>query len=290
MFPDGFQYERADTVDEAVELLAEHADSETELLAGGHSLLPVMKTRLASPDVVIDIGRIEALHGIERDGETIDIGALTPYAEIETAESLRNGAAAIAEAASEIGDVQVRNMGTIGGNLAHADPASDMPAGVLAANATIHVQGRDGERAVAAEDFFQGVFATDLGEDEILTRIEILADDDSVTAAYVKRPNPASGYAVVGVAAAVRTTDGAVESARVATTGATDHAVRLPAVERSLVDEPLSESVIESAAEAATDELNGATLMDDDYASDEFRGQLLKQYTRRALTNVSERA
>jgi len=291
MFPDSFQYERAGTVEEAVDLLAEHADADTELLAGGHSLLPVMKSRLSSPDVVIDIGRIDGLQGIDRDDGTITIGALTPYAEIESFEAggHRNGYAVVAEAASEIGDVQVRNMGTIGGNIAHADPASDMPASVLAADATIHVRGRDGTRAIAAGDFFQGMFATALDDGEILTRIEVPASDGDGASAYAKRPSPSSGYAMVGVAAVIRTDDDTVRSARVAVTGATDHAVRLAAVERNLVGESLSEETIDSAAGHATDDLGGASLMDDNQASSEFRGRLLGEYTRRALARAAEK-
>ena len=290
MYPDGFTYERATTVDEALDLIAEHTDAETELLAGGHSLLPTMKTGLASPEVVIDIGRIEDLRGIETDGDTTTIGALTPYAAIEEADSLREDCPVIAEAAAEVGDVQVRNMGTIGGNIAHADPASDMPAGVLAADATLHLSGKDGTRTVAADDFFRGMFETDLGEGELLTGIEIPTDGRNSTSAYVKRPSPSSGYAMVGVAAAVRTNDESVESARVAATGATDHAVRLGAVEDSLVGEAPSDDAMIAAAERATADLDGATLMDDPQASSEFRAQLLEQYTQRALHRVANLA
>lgn len=291
MFPDGFTYERAGTVDEALDLLAEHADAETELLAGGHSLLPTLKNRLASPDVVVDIGRIDALRGIETDGdgETATIGALTPYATLEADDALLADCPVVPEAAGEVGDVQVRNAGTLGGNLAHADPAADMPASVLAADATIHVRGHEGSRTIGIDDFFEGIFTTALDEGELLTGIEVPLGDGNARSAYVKKRSPSSGYAVVGVAAAVATADGTVESARVATTGATDHAVRLRAVEDALAGESLSEEAIAAAAERATDDLDGATLMDDDRASAEFRAQLLEQYTERALDRIADR-
>jgi carbon-monoxide dehydrogenase medium subunit len=289
MFPDGFTYERAGSVDEALDLLAEHADADTELLAGGHSLLPTMKTRLASPDVVVDIGRIDELRGVEtdRDANTTTIGALTTYATVESADSLLDGCPAVAEAAGEIGDRQVRNAGTVGGNLAHADPAADLPASVLAADATLHVAGPDGSRAVPAGEFFRGTFQTDLDDGELLTRVEIPTDGANTTSTYVKRPHPGSGYATVGVAAAVRTDGEGVASARVAVTGATDHAVRLGAVEEALVGEPLSEDAVDAAAARATDDLDGATLLDDASASSEFRARLLEEYTGRALRRVA---
>lgn len=289
MFPDAFTYERAGSVEEALALLADHDDEETELLAGGHSLLPTMKTGLATPDVVVDISRIDQLRGIEADDDVITVGAMTPYADIEDDDALRTDCPVVAEAASEVGDVQVRNVGTIGGNVAHADPASDMTASVLAADATVHLQGRDGSRSVGIGDFFQGMFETDLEEGELLTRIEIPSDDVNATSAYVKRPSPSSGYAMVGVAAAVETNGDTVESARVAVTGVTDRPVRLGPVEDRLLGEDLSRETIAAAVERATDDFGDAMLMDDERASSEFRAHLLGQYTERALTKVSDR-
>lgn len=289
MFPGKFDYERPETVGEATAFLARHEDDDTELLAGGHSLIPTMKTGLASVDVVVDISRIDALRGIESDGDTHTVGALTPYATIESATRLREDCPVVTDAAAEIGDVQVRNMGTIGGNVAHADPTSDMPASVLATDAVVHVCGPDGDRSVAAADFFEGMFSTALDEDELLTRIEIPADGGNRASAYVKRPNPASGYAIVGVGAAVELDDDVVASARVATTGSTDHAVRLTAVEEALVGDPLTTDSMVAAAEQATDDLGDATMMDDDYASSEFRAGLLEGYTERALQRAAER-
>lgn len=288
MYPDGFTYERPTTVEEALSLITEHADVETEFLAGGHSLLPTMKTGLASPEVIIDIGRIKNLRGVETEGDTITIGALTPYTAIEEADSLHESCPVVPEAAAEIGDVQVRNMGTIGGNIAHADPASDMPASILAADATLHLVGKDGVRLVAADDFFKGMFETDLGEEELLTKIEVPTNDGNPASAYVKRPSPASGYAMVGVAAAVRMEGESVVSVRVAATGATDHAVRLDAVEKHLTNETLTRDAIIAASERATNDLDGATLMDNVQGSSKFRAQLLEQYTQRALHRVTD--
>ena len=290
MYPAGFQYERAGTVEEAVDFLIEYAGSETELLAGGHSLLPTMKSGLASPSVLIDIGRIDGLRGIERDDDTTTIGALTSYADIEEANDLWDDCPVVAEAASEIGDVQVRNMGTIGGNIAHADPGSDMPASILAADATLHIYGQDGQREIPAEDFFQEMFTTDLGEAEILTGVEVPNCDANTTSAYVKRSSPSSGFALVGVATLLQTDGDSIQSARVATTGATDYAVRLAPVEDALTGATLSPETLTAAAERATEDLGGATLMSDNQASSKFRGQLLIQYTNRALTQAAKQA
>lgn len=289
MYPPEFDYERADSVDEAVELLSANADRDTELLAGGHSLLPTLKSGLADPDLLIDIGGLDGLRGVEDDGETTTIGALTTYVDVESDDHVWEASAVVAEAAAQIGDLQVRNAGTIGGNIAHADPASDMPASVLAAGATIHARGPDGAREIPVDDFFVGMYGTALDENELLTAVEVPNQDGDTGSAYVKKPSPSSGYALVGVAATVRTNGSGVESARVAVNGATDHAVRLPGVEDALEDSELSESAIESAAEHADADLEGATLMDDVQASGEFRQHLAGVYTREALQKAADR-
>lgn len=289
MYPPEFEYAKADNVDEAIELLVENADRDVELLAGGHSLLPTLKSGLASPDLLIDIGALDELRGVESDGGTTTIGAMTPYAALENDEGLWATGAVIAEAAAAIGDVQVRNAGTIGGNLAHADPASDLPASVLAADVTLHARGPDGDREIPVDDFFTGMYGTALTEDELLTAVEVPDQENGAAGAYAKKPSPSSGYAMVGVAATVETNGGGVESARVAVNGASDHAVRLPGVEDALIGESLSSSAIESAAANAQDDLEGATLMDDIQASGAFRAQLTEVYSRRALTAVADR-
>lgn len=289
MYPAQFDYYRAETTSDALTLLAEHSDKEVELLSGGHSLLPTMKTGLASPDVIIDIGEIESLIGIEENGDTTIFGANTRYATIADSETAWENCPAFTEATHAVGDIQVRNRGTIGGNIAHADPAGDPPAAALASDATIHIEGKDGSRTVSADEFFIAMYTTDIAEDEILTHIEVpnaTADD---VGAYVKKPSPSSGYAMVGVAAVAQTDGETITNARVAANGALDHATRLDAVESSLEGEPFDSETIETAAELATDGIEDWELMDDIQASAEYRGQLLKVYTRRALETAHDR-
>ncbi|WP_246989692.1 FAD binding domain-containing protein [Halorientalis marina] len=288
MYPGEFDYLRAESVEHALDLLDEHPDA--ELLAGGHSLLPTMKSGLADPDTVVDIGHIESMQGIEHDGDTTSIGALTTYAEIDDTDELWDGATALAEAASEIGDTQVRNRGTIGGNLAHSDPASDLPGAAIASDLTLVAEGRDGERRIDADDFFVAMYMTDLAEDELLTRVEVPRVDGDAGGAYVKKPSPSSGYALVGVAARLQLDGGTVADARVGANGAMDHGVRLDPVEDALEGETLDEDAIAAAAEHATADLDESMMMDDIQASAEYRAHLLEVYTERALARAAERA
>ena len=287
MYPGNFEYHRADSVEGALDLLADHPDA--EILAGGHSLLPTMKSGLASPDHLIDIGKIDALRGIERDGDSISIGALTTYGAVTESEAVAEGASVLSEAARAVGDVQVRNRGTIGGNLAHADPASDLPGAALAADATLVAQGPDGEREIPVDDFFYGMYATDLGPGELLTRVEVPSAAGAV-GAYAKKASPSSGYAMVGVAALLDVDGGTVESANVAANGVLDHGVRLDGVADALTGETLDEDSIGKAASRAADDIDTAVVMDDLQASGEFRTQLLEVYTERALTMAMEEA
>ena len=287
MCPGEFTYLRAESVAHALELLGEYP--EAELLAGGHSLLPTMKSGLADPDTVIDIGQIEAMRGIEHDGDSTTVGALTTYAEIDDTDELWAGATALAEAASEIGDVQVRNRGTIGGNLAHSDPASDLPAAAIASDLTLVAEGPGGERRIDAEEFFLGMYMTDLREDELLTRVEVPRANGSAGGAYEKKPSPSSGYALIGVAAQLHADSGTVESARVAANGVMGHGVRLTPVEESLEGQPLNGDSIGTAAAEAGSELDQSMMMDDLQASAEFRANLLEVYTERALERAAKR-
>jgi carbon-monoxide dehydrogenase medium subunit len=189
----------------------------------------------------------------------------------------------LADAVRQVGDVQVRNRGTIGGNLAHADPAADLPGAALASDATLVAEGPDGERSISADDFFFGMYATDLAPDELLTRVEV-PSADGATGAYAKKPSPSSGYAMVGVAALLDTDGDSIESARVGANGVMDHGVRLESVEDALAGGSLDADAIETAAGHATDDLDVAMMMDDLQASNEFRAQLLEVYTERALT------
>lgn len=202
MYPAKFDYVRAESVEQAVSLLDLHDDA--KVLAGGHSLVPMLKLRLAQPATLVDIGRIEALRGIRRHDDVIRVGALTTHREIAGSEMLATDAPVLAQAAAQIGDPQVRNRGTLGGNIAHADPASDLPAVLVALGATIYVHGPQGERAVPASDFFVDLLATAIEENEVLTGVGFLALGENDGSAYTKCENPASGYAVVGAAAVAR--------------------------------------------------------------------------------------
>ncbi|WP_251342769.1 FAD binding domain-containing protein [Haloplanus halophilus] len=285
MYPDEFDYRSPETVEAAIDLLADHP--EAEILAGGHSLLPTMKSGLASPDLLVDIGSVEGLQGIDADGDVVSIGALTTYATVADHDAVRETVEVLAEAAHAVGDVQVRNRGTIGGNLAHADPASDLPAAALAADATMVVQGPDGERRVDADDFFFGMYATDVGEDELLTRVEFPARPDAA-GAYAKKPSPSSGYAMVGVAVSLSVDAGLVEDAGVAANGVMDHGVRLDPVEEALVGTTPDADVVAEAAASAADDLDEMMMMDDLQASAEFRAQLLESYTERAIREAGD--
>jgi carbon-monoxide dehydrogenase medium subunit len=286
MYPAQFEYQQAESVPEALDALSNNP--EAELIAGGHSLLPTMKSGLADPEMLVDIGEIDDLHGIEhRDGST-RIGAMASYADVADDDTLREEATIFAETAGEIGDVQVRNRGTVGGNIAHADPASDLPGAVLAADATMTVQGPDGERTVGADDFFQGMFATAVGENEILTAVEV--PHEGTTGAYAKKPNPASGYALVGVAARLTMDGDTVENARLGANGVMDHGTRLTEAEDAIEGEPLSADTIDAAGDTAGSDLDEYMVMEDQQASAEFRLQLLGVYTERALEAAGERA
>jgi len=288
MYPDQFDYHRADSVGEALDLLEDHPDA--ELISGGHSLLPMMKSGLASPDVLVDIGSIDALTGIEANGDATHVGANVTYAAVDDSEHLWDRATQFAEAAHHVGDIQVRNRGTIGGNVAHADPAGDPPAAVLASNATIHATGPNGDRAIDADDYFQGMYMTALAEDEILTGVEVPHLREGDAGAYVKKPSPSSGYAMVGVAVRLRTDGDRIEDARVACNGALDHATRLRPVEDHLEDDALDdEALAGDAAAHATDDVEDFELMDDLQASGEFRAQLLTVYTERAIETAIDR-
>jgi len=286
MYPDQFEYRRAGSVTEAVDMLADNPDA--ELIAGGHSLLPTMKTGLADPDLLIDIDHVDELQGIEHGDDSTTVGAATRYADVADDDRLREAATVLAEAAHEIGDLQVRNRGTVGGNIAHADPASDLPAAILAADATVTVRGPDGERTVPADEFFHGMYATDAGEDEVVTALTV--PHDGTASAYVKKPNPASGYALVGVAVRLTTDAGTVTDARVAVNGVMDHGVHLPEVEETLDGEELTGDTVEAAGRVAGNGLDEPMIMEDQQASAEFRLQLLGAYTERALERAGERA
>jgi len=286
MFAANFDYYRASSVADAGRLLAEHPGA--KLLAGGHSLIPLLKLRLAAPSAVIDIGRIAELRGISSGGDGLRIGALTTHAEIAASSDVQQHAAALAEAAGQIGDPAVRNRGTIGGNLAHADPASDLPTVLAALGATLAVVGPGGERSVAADGFFQGLMMTTLGENEVLTAITVPAAGGAGSA-YAKFPHPASRYAVVGAAACVSASNGTCSAASVAVGGLTPAPVRCSGVESALAGQALTADTIAAAAEAVAGDV-GDDLIGDVFASADYRKAVASVYVQRALTGAAERA
>jgi aerobic carbon-monoxide dehydrogenase medium subunit len=278
-----FQYLRATSVDDALAKLGA-ANGEAKLIAGGHSLVPLMKLRLSEPRMLIDIARIPGLSGITRKGDVIEIGAGTVHHDIASSALLKTACPVLAEAAEEIGDPQVRNRGTIGGSLAHADPAADYPAVMLALDAAIQIKGPRGSRTVKASDFFQAMFTVDLAADEIITAVEFAP---VMAAAYAKLHQRASHFAIVGVAAAVVVRGGIIESARVGLTGAASHAMRLTVVEQALKGKPRSADNLAAAAR-----LSGTTVTDlnsDLHASEEYRRAMIPVFTERALTKAVTR-
>ena len=286
MYPAPFEYYAPTTVGEALSLLAQNADA--KLLAGGHSLIPLMKLRLAQPAALIDIGKITDLHGIQDMGDTIALGALTTHHQIEHSVLLRHQCPLLPEVASHIGDRQVRNRGTIGGSLAHADPAADYPAAMLALGATIEAQGPDGKRTLGADELFTGLFQTALHANEIITSVHVpKTNGHGGGVAYAKFPHPASRYAVAGVAVAVKIENDTVSEIRIGVTGAADHAQRATQAEDALRGKPMTEENIAAAAKLAS---AGLTTLGDMYASSEYRAQLVNALAADALTNAHHKA
>lgn len=286
MIPAQFEYHAPTSVKEALQLLKTLPDA--KLVAGGHSLLPLMKFRLATPANLIDLGRIVGLRGIKEEKGQVVIGGMTTHWMIESSNLLRQKAPLLPETAGQIGDIQVRNMGTIGGSLAHADPAADYPAAVLALEAEMVAEGPHGRRAIAASDFFTGLYATALALDEILVEVRVPVQPARTGTAYLKFPHPASGFAVVGVAALV-TLDGKgrCERARVGITGVAPVAYRARAVEDRLRGQAVDAGTIAAAAGLAAD---GVDANADIFASAEYRRHLAAVFARRAVQKALERA
>ena len=273
MFATEFEYKKASTVVEAIQLLGNSTDA--KLLAGGHSLLPMMKLRLARPGTVIDIGGIEELKGISVENGVLRIGALTTHTEIASSSQVRSSAGILWEAAQGIGDPQVRNRGTIGGNVAHADPASDLPTVLTAMNAKFSIQGpggltRRGSRTVSADEFFIGAFTTALEENEILTTIEMPVLAENQHAEYAKMAHPATSYAIVGAGVVVTMDHHTCTAASVAVGGLTPTPVRAPSVEQALVGQELTAETITAAADLVANDL-GSDILGDIFASAEYR-------------------
>jgi carbon-monoxide dehydrogenase medium subunit len=281
VIPTTFDYQRATSIPDALARLK--AAPGGKLIAGGHSLVPLMKLRLSEPTVLIDVARIPGLSGVREDGGVIEIGACTTHHDVAASALLGERCPVVAEAAASIGDPQVRNRGTLGGSLAHADPSADYPAAMLAVDADIQIHGANGVRSVKAADFFQGLFTVDLAPDELIVGARFATARAS---AYAKLHHRASHYAIVGVAAALDVSGGAIQWARVGVTGAGTHATRLAAVEQALAGQPATKETIERASALATlDEVSS-----DVHAGEAYRRAMLQVFTRRALEAAMARA
>ena len=298
MYPAQFEYTKAGSVAEAIQAL--QGDPDAKIIAGGHSLIPLMKLRLARPSRVVDIGGIGELRGISVGGGNIRIGALTTHYEISASADVQNNCGILAEAASGVGDPAVRNRGTIGGNVAHADPASDLPTVLTALGASFDLQGPSGTRTVAADDFFVGPFETAAGADEVLTSVSVPVLAANQVAEYAKMAHPATSFAVVG-AAAVVTLEGdghghghdhghdhdhghapRCTAARVAVGGLTPKPTRSPAVEAALAGNDLTLDSIASATALVSNDL-GSDLLGDVYASADYRRSMAGVELKHAL-------
>ncbi len=281
MQPANFDYQRANSIEEAESLCKANADA--SFLAGGHSLIPAMKLRLSEPGTLVDISGIDDLKGISRDGDTIRIGALTTHNEVESSDVVNENCVVLAEAAGKIGDPQVRNRGTIGGNVAHADPASDYPGILMALGATVVTS----SRSIAVDDFFTGLFETALNEGEVIKEIQVPALSEGSGAAYAKFFNPASRYAVVGIGAVVTMDNGSCSSCSIGVTGAADHAFRASAAEDVLTGSDLGEDAITAAAAKVAE---GKEMLSDLSASANYRIHLCSVMAKRAIAEAASRA
>ena len=286
MYPAAFDYAAPSTLDEVVALLRQHGDG-VRLLAGGHSLIPLMKLRLAQPGHIVDLRRVAALRGVRRESGALVIGAMTTHAELAKHPDVRDAAPIIVDAASHIGDPQVRNRGTIGGSLAHADPGADLPSVMLATGASLVVAGPTGTRTIAADDFFVDMYTTALAPNELLTEIRVPLPAARGGGAYVKHAHPATRFAVVGVAATIELErlSNRVQRVRVAVTGFGGKPLRGIAAEEALVGQSLTDEAIAGAAQRLADAGAAATAV-----ADEYKAQLARVYAERALRAAAERA
>ena len=287
MFPANFGYVAARSVEEALQLLAKHGD-DGKLLAGGHSLIPAMKLRLQSPHTLIDLGTIPALRGIKLDGNHLAIGALTVHADVASSDLVRKHVPGLSDAAHVIGDLQVRNRGTIGGSVAHADPAADLPVILAALNAAFVLQSSAGTRALQADEFFTDFYTTAMNANEVLTEVRIPLPSPGSGTAYAKLPHPASGYVVVSAGVLItRQASGTCVAARVFMGGLGSGPMRAVATEMELQGKPLTPQAIAAAAAKAAEETDP---VEDSYADAEYKRHVATVYARKAIEAAVVRA
>jgi aerobic carbon-monoxide dehydrogenase medium subunit len=277
VIPMAFDYEVAESVDHAIELLGQHGD-ESKLLAGGHSLIPIMRLRLAAPTVLIDLGRLDDLRYVRDEGDQLAIGALTRHRELLFNDLIKEHCGIVGWTAGLLGDPSVQHRGTIGGTLAHGDPSGDMPSVITALEGELVIKGPDGERTVKAADFFQDYLMTDLGEREVVTEVRVPKLGSNTGWSYKKFSRRSQDWATVGVAAVVERSNGSIGSARIALTAMGSTPIRASAVEQAL-----SGASADAVAEAAQSADEGTSPASDDAASAEFRRHLARVWTRRAV-------
>ncbi len=287
MFPSSFGYVAPHSLEEALALMAKHGE-DGKLLAGGHSLIPAMKLRLQSPRTLIDLGTVPGLRGIRPDGNELVVGALTVHSDIAASELVRKQLPGLAEAASVIGDLQVRNRGTIGGSMVHADPGADLPVILTALNASLVARSATGTRRISVDDFFTDFFTTAIKSNEILIEIRIPIPPAGSGNAYVKLPHPASGYVVVSSGALIiRQASGTCTSSRIAIGGLGSGPIRAVAAEMELQGKPLTPQIIAAAAAKASEETDP---LDDSYASAEYKKHVAIVYARQTIEAAAQRA
>lgn len=283
MIPSKVDYHKPASVNEAVQLLADLGD-DAKILAGGHSLIPMMKLRLANPEQLVDISGIEDLQVIRDNEKSITIGACASHSDIANNEAVQKHAPMLAKAGAAIGDVQIRNFGTLGGSIAHADPAADWPGVLLAANASVVIAGPGGKREVDIDQFFKGLFTTAIEDGEIITAVKIPKTAANANSTYVKFAQPASRFAMAACAAALEMDGSTVKSARVAFNGVSATPFRDTGIENALSGQSLSPDSISSATSGAAD---GVSIMSDQYASEDYRKHLAGVVAQRALSELA---
>ena len=284
MYPAKFEYAAPTSLDEALRLLQ---DPEAKILAGGHSLLPLMKLRLAQPRLLVDIGRIPGLNYVRAEDGQVAIGAMATYRQIQSAPEIHERMPMLAECVHEVGDPQVRARGTLAGSLAHADPAGDVPAAVLALGGTVRAVSSSGEREISLDEFFVDMLTTALQEGEIIREVRLQAHLPGAGGAYEKFDQPASHYALTGVAAVVALDGNNMRSVRLGVTGVGPKAYRPTQIEQALTGQPATEDAVRAAVQPIVD---GIDVLGDIHASPEYRSHLARVLARRAILKAAERA